>query len=121
MPIRVLLAEDSKVVRAAIAHLLKGDSRIELVGEATGFAETLELVAALKPDVLLIDLHMNDERKYPPHVVKSQVLQSTGRVLAMSLSDDEIAKALAASVGAQVLLDKSKLSSELIPTIVQAA
>lgn len=119
MPVTVLLADDSKVVRAAIAQILQKDPRVELLGQATCFAETLQLTASLKPNVLLLDLHMNDEREYPSEVVKSQVTQITGCILAMSLWNDEDAKTLADSFGARVLLDKTKLFSDLIPAIMQ--
>lgn len=117
MPTRVLLADDSEVVRTVIVRLLKEEPSVECVGEAASFAETLQLTAALKPDVLLLDLHMRDEHEYTPQFVKSQVLQNTKCILAISVSIDEEAKALADSFGTQVLLDKTKLFSELIPAI----
>jgi len=119
MSMRVLLADDSDLMRAAIVRLLKEEPSFELVGEAASFAVTLQLTAALKPDVLLLDMHMRDEREYPPQLVKSQVLQNTKCILAISVRIDEEAKALADSFGAEVLLDKTKLFSELIPAIRQ--
>jgi len=119
MPIKLVLADDSDVMRPAIARVLKEEPLIELVGEATSFAETLQLIAALKPDVLLLDLHMRDELEYPPELVKSQILPHTKCILAISLYNDDEATALAESFGAKVLLDKTKLYSELIPAIKQ--
>jgi chemotaxis response regulator CheB len=95
MSIKVLLSDDSDVMRSAIVRVLKEEPLIELVGEATSFAETLQLTAALKPDVLLLDLHMYDERQYPPEMVRSQVLLNTKCILAISVSNDADAKALA--------------------------
>ena len=60
---------------------------------------------------------MKDEREYPPELVKSQVLLHTKCIVAMSLWNDDEAKALAERFGAHVLLDKMKLYSELIPAI----
>jgi DNA-binding NarL/FixJ family response regulator len=119
MSIRLLLVDNSDVMRSAIRRLLKKELGIEVVGVATSFAEALQLNAALKPDVLLMDLHMSDERAYPPELVKSQALLHTKCIVAMSLSNDVEAKALAESFGAHVLLDKMKLYSELIPAIKQ--
>jgi DNA-binding NarL/FixJ family response regulator len=95
MPIRLALADDSDVMRPAIVRVLKDEARIELVGEATSFAETLQLAAGLKPDVLLLDLHMRDEREYPPELVKSQILLHTKCIVAISLYNDDDARALA--------------------------
>jgi DNA-binding NarL/FixJ family response regulator len=36
---------------------------LAVIGEAATFAETLELVDGLKPDIVVLDLHMPDEMK----------------------------------------------------------
>jgi two-component system, NarL family, response regulator DevR len=119
MSIKVLLVDGSDVMRSAIRQLLKNELGIEVIGIATSFAEALVLTAALKPDVLLMDPHMPDEREYAPGLVKSQILLHTKCVVAISLWNDDDAKALAESFGAHVLLDKMSLYSELIPAIKQ--
>jgi DNA-binding NarL/FixJ family response regulator len=119
LPITVLLADDSDAMRSAIVNLLSQEPNTELVGEAKGFAQTIQLANALKPDILLMDLHMSDEREYPPESVKVQLSIDAGCVLALSLWNDENAKALAERFGARVLLDKANLYSELISAIKQ--
>jgi two-component system response regulator DevR len=119
MPIKVLLVDSSDVMRSAIRQLLKNELGIEVIGTATSFAETLVLTAALKPDVLLMDPHMPDEREYAPALVKSQILLHTKCIVAISLWNDDDAKALATSFGAHVLLDKMNLYSDLLPAIKQ--
>jgi two-component system invasion response regulator UvrY len=119
MSIKVLLADGNDVMRPVIAKVLKEEPAVELVGEAANFAETLQMAAALKPDVLLLELHFDDEREYPAEVVKAQVLLNVKCVLAISLWNDTEAKSLAESLGASVLLDKANLYSELIPAIKQ--
>ena len=119
MSTKVLVADDSELMRAAIVRLLKEEPSIELVGEASTFAETLQLTAALKPDVLLLDLYMPDENEWPPDFVKAQVSHHRPCIIAISVGIDEKAHGLAASFGARVLLDKTKLFSELMPAIKQ--
>jgi DNA-binding NarL/FixJ family response regulator len=104
-------------MRSVIGQLLAGDSDLQLIGEAASFAETLELTAVLKPDILVLDLHLSDEREYPVHVVKTQILQSVDCVVAISLWNDAETNALAKSLGARALLDKANLYSTLIPAI----
>ena len=53
MSTRLLLVDNSAVMRSAIRQLLKEELGIEVIGTATSFAEALQLNAALKPDVLL--------------------------------------------------------------------
>jgi two-component system invasion response regulator UvrY len=117
MSIRVLLADDSDAMRVAIVRVLAEVPEIEFVGEATCYAETLQLTAHLKPDVLLLDLHMHDEHHFPPEVVKPIILRHAKHVVAISLRDDENANLLAESLGAKVLLGKTKLYGELISSI----
>ena len=119
MSIKLLLVDGSDVMRSAIRQLLKKELGIEVIGTATSFAETIALTAALKPDVLLMDPHMPDEREYTPKLVKSQILLHTKCIVAISLWKDADTKALAKTFGAHVLLDKMNLYSELIPAIKQ--
>ena len=116
MPTKVLIADDSVVMRAAIRRTLEEEVQIEVVGEASSFPETLDLIGELKPDVLLLDLHVPERRDFTPDMVKSQ-LQAV-RTVAISVSNDTESKALAESYGAVFLLDKMRLYSELIPSIV---
>jgi two-component system, chemotaxis family, protein-glutamate methylesterase/glutaminase len=56
--IRVLLAEDSAVTRAYLTYLLDEDPAIEVVGAAQDGQEAVDLAARLRPDVILMDVHM---------------------------------------------------------------
>ena len=74
--IGVLLAEDAEVVRNAVCAVLQSEPAIKVLGEATNFAETLKMAADLKPRVILLDVHMPDEREFTPDFVKAQLLCS---------------------------------------------
>jgi DNA-binding NarL/FixJ family response regulator len=113
---KVLIADDSEVMRTAIRKMLQEESNIDVVGEASSFADTMQKIADLKPDVLLLDLHMPEKRDFTPAVVKSQL--GTVRTVAVSFSNDSESKALAESYGAATLLDKMKLYNEMIPAIL---
>jgi DNA-binding NarL/FixJ family response regulator len=56
--IRVLLADDQRVVREGLGTLLGLLDGIELVGTAADGQEALDLAAAERPDVVLMDLRM---------------------------------------------------------------
>jgi DNA-binding NarL/FixJ family response regulator len=58
--IRIVIADDHPVVRDGIAAILSTQSDFNVVGEAGTGAETVAQVAALRPDVLLLDLEMPD-------------------------------------------------------------
>jgi NarL family two-component system response regulator LiaR len=56
--IRILLADDHAVVRQGLRMFLGLDAELDIVGEAADGAEAVRLAAALKPDVVLMDLVM---------------------------------------------------------------
>lgn len=56
--IRILIADDSAVVRERLVHLLADLGGIEVVGQAEDAVEARNLAAALKPDVAILDLRM---------------------------------------------------------------
>jgi DNA-binding NarL/FixJ family response regulator len=56
--IRVLLADDHKLVRAGLAALLDSTDDLSVVGEAENGRRAVELAAELLPDVILMDLSM---------------------------------------------------------------
>jgi len=58
MAIRVLIADDHKVVRQGLRLFLRVDADIEIVGEARNGAEAVELARQLVPDLVLMDILM---------------------------------------------------------------
>ncbi|MCX7374225.1 MAG: chemotaxis-specific protein-glutamate methyltransferase CheB [Alphaproteobacteria bacterium] len=56
--IRVLICDDSAVVRGAMARLLDGDAGIKLVGSVGDGRAALDALPSVKPDVILLDLEM---------------------------------------------------------------
>ena len=56
--IRVLLADDHKLVRQGLRALLNAQADFTVVGEASDGREAVALAASLKPDVVLMDLMM---------------------------------------------------------------
>ena len=116
MPIKVLVADDSHEMRSAIRRILEEETRIKIVGEAATFAKTVQMIGDLKPEVLLLDLHMAEKRAFTPELVKSQL--GCVCTLAVSFANDDEARELAESYGAVSLLDKMKLYTEMVPAIM---
>lgn len=58
MTVRVVVAEDQALVRAGLVSILRSDQEVEVVGEAGDGDEALQLVAAQRPDVALLDVRM---------------------------------------------------------------
>jgi DNA-binding NarL/FixJ family response regulator len=58
MTIRILVADDHPIVRDGLVAVLSTQPDFEVVGEASTGPETIQRVAALQPDVLLLDIEM---------------------------------------------------------------
>jgi DNA-binding NarL/FixJ family response regulator len=56
--VRVVLVDDHAVVRTGLAQLLTGAGDIDVVGQAGGGAEALEVVRRTRPAVVVMDLQM---------------------------------------------------------------
>lgn len=56
--IRVLVVEDSPVVREFLVHILGSDPELEVVGTAEDGEKALEAVERTRPDVVTMDVHM---------------------------------------------------------------
>ena len=56
MTIRVVIADDHRVVRDGLCYLLGQEPGVEVTGEAGDGRQTVD-VAAARPDVLLLDLY----------------------------------------------------------------
>ncbi|RSS51744.1 DNA-binding response regulator [Streptomyces sp. WAC07061] len=57
-PLRVVVADDERMVRTALRVILDAEPDMEVVGEAATGAEAVALVRSLSPDVVLMDVRM---------------------------------------------------------------
>lgn len=60
--IKVLIVDDHSGVRAGIKNMLQMAKDMVVVGEGVNGAEAIELVATKKPDILLLDIELPDQR-----------------------------------------------------------
>jgi two-component system LytT family response regulator len=58
--LRILIADDEPLARRALRRLLEPHADTALAGEADSLAQTIELVGRLQPDLVLLDIELND-------------------------------------------------------------
>jgi chemotaxis response regulator CheB len=95
---------------------LENRPEVILVGEAESLQEAASKSCELRPDVVVLDLHLAEVGVEPGQL---KAVLGGAYVVAITFGADEVAKALAAHIEAQILLDKCDLIEELIPAILK--
>lgn len=114
--IKVLIADDHAIVRAGLRALIKSESSLELVGEAAGGYEAIELAGKTLPDIIVLDLSMPDLDGIA--VTKAVRLQFPElRILILTVHEDEALLREAIKSGASGYILKRAAEAELISAI----
>jgi DNA-binding NarL/FixJ family response regulator len=114
--IRIVIAEDQAQVRRGAAHLLSLEADMEVVGQAINGLEAVELAKVLRPDVILMDLHMPVKGGVAATREIIQLLPETQILVLTTLDDDETVFE-AVRAGAHAYLLKDAAEQELLETI----
>jgi DNA-binding NarL/FixJ family response regulator len=114
--IRVVIAEDQATVRRGTALLLSMTPDMECVGQACNGEEAVQLAQLLRPDVVLMDLHMPVKGGVAA-TREITTAQPTTQVLVLTTLDDDETVFEAVRAGAQAYLLKDASEDELLETI----
>ncbi|MEW6505340.1 MAG: response regulator transcription factor [Chloroflexota bacterium] len=137
-PIRVMLVDDHAVVRSGLSAFLMAYDDLELVGEAENGLQAVQRAAALRPDVILMDLVMPEMdgaaatrliREAHPHIqvialtsfredalVQAALQAGAISYLLKNVSADDLAQAIRAAHAG-----RSTLAPEAAQVLIQAA
>jgi DNA-binding NarL/FixJ family response regulator len=113
-PIRVLLADDHKLVRAGFRAMLNSLGGVEIVAETGDGRDALDLIRSHRPDVALLDITM-------PSLTGIEVATRLAAdmddvrviILSMHTSEDYIARAVRAGVSGYLLKNADPIELEL--------
>ena len=114
--IRILIAEDQELVRRGTALLLSMEPDMEVVAQVADGVEATDVAMALKPDVILMDLHMPRKGGVSATRDITLALPHTQVLVLTTLNDDETVFA-AVRAGAHGYLLKDVSEAELLDTI----
>lgn len=114
--LRVLLADDHKLLRAGLKLLLQRNPDLSVVGEAADGEQTLQLFRQLEPDLLLLDLSMpNMDGLECLREIKSR--NSAAKVIVLTMHEDENYIKQAMQAGAAAYVHKSAADTDLFKAI----
>jgi len=114
VPLRMVIVDDSSHFLDAARNLLEHDG-IDVVGVASRSAEAIELVAALRPDVILVDVDLGEESGFDL-AQQLVVFEDVRVVLISAYPESELADLIAASP-VDGFVSKSELSAEALSNL----
>jgi len=117
---RVVIVDDHPLFRQGLKQAIEGDERLELSGEAGDAEAALDLILALKPDVIVLDLNLPQMNGFD----LITVLRSKGSAAAfviLTMLKDEHAFNTALNLRVNGFVLKENASAEIINCIVAVA
>lgn len=109
-PLQVLLVDDQEMFRGLVKETLSTDSTFSVIGEAATGAEAIALTGELTPDVVIMDVQMDDMTgiEATRHILSTMPKQS---VVLTSMSPERGYSMLATEIGARGFIPKKNLST----------
>lgn len=113
---KILIADDNEWVRRGVTNILAPVAHWAVCGEAKDGAEAVQKATDIRPDLILLDVSMPGLNGLDVARLLREIVPAA-KILMMSQHDPGILLPRAIEAGAQGCVDKSRLSTELLPTI----
>jgi PAS domain S-box-containing protein len=114
--LRVLFADDHKVMRQGLIRLISSQPDIQVAGEAANGKEAVELARQLRPDVIVMDISMPEmDGIEATRRIKAEMPEV--RVIGLSMFEDKNSAQNIINAGAHCFVPKTASSAELLKAI----
>jgi DNA-binding NarL/FixJ family response regulator len=115
MATRILIADDSQIVRGIIRTFLARRPNVEICGEAADGRQTIDAALTLQPDLLILDVLMPEFNGIEVASILKKSLPNTKTILFTMYGD--FIKNLAIAAGVNVIVSKSDGLSPLLSAL----
>lgn len=116
MALRILLVDDNEEVRRGIRSLLAKSPALSVCGEAADGVEAVEMAKDLRPEAILMDIHMpRMDGLQATRIIRRELPDA--KVIIVTQNEPAIAERQASEVAAHGFVGKTDLSRELIPVM----
>ena len=118
-PIKIIIADDHKMVREGIRQLLELDGEIIVAAEADDGVQCIEMIKEYRPDVLLLDINMPNKNGLEVlREIKNQGIRQKVLILTIHNEMEYLLRAVEIGVDGYVLKDSnSSVLKKAINTI----
>ena len=118
--LRVLLVDDHSLMRLGLASVIRGETDMEVCGEAGTGREAIALFRRLRPDITLMDLRLSDQSgAETTRVIRGEFPDARILVISTFAADEDVYTAISAGALGYVL--KTVESDELVTIIRKVA
>jgi DNA-binding NarL/FixJ family response regulator len=115
---RILIVDDHPVVRYGLAEAIAKTPDITVCGEASNAAEALRYVSSTAPDVVIVDISLEDENGLQL-IEDIKARNPETKILVSSFHDEAVYAPRALRVGAMGYIEKGKPIQEIVEAIFQ--
>ncbi len=117
-PIKVVIVDDHRMVRETWKMILDNHEQIDVIAECASGEEAIEAAAALKPDVMLMDINMEPVNglEATQEILK---LNPNARIIGVSVNDQPMYAKNMMKYGAKGYMTKNCSMTEMVHAIIE--
>ena len=109
-PLQVLLVDDQELFRGLVRETLSSDKTFKVIGEAATGAEAIALAGELSPDLVIMDVQMDDMTGIEA-ARRILSLKPSASIVLTSMTPERGYSLLALEIGARGFIPKKHLST----------
>ena len=116
-PSKVLVVDNSRLVRERLRGLILELQDVEIIGEASGVAEAIRKIRRLRPQIVLLDISMPDGNGMEVLSAINRTRRNRPHFIILTNFDQEAYRDRCFELGAEYFFDKSAQFQKAVRTI----